>query len=84
MMMMTMPLMMKGEYIDLVAHVYMEGSNGNQNHCVGTSRDLSVILIIRAGKIDLMMMMMMMMMVMGKIMIVTIIASSLMEMVMML
>ena len=57
-------MMMKGEYIDLVAHVYMEGPNGNQNHCVGTSRDLSVILIIRAGKIDLMMMMMMMMMVM--------------------
>ena len=53
-----MPMMMNGEYIDLVAHVYMEGPNGNQNHCVGTSRDLSVILIIRAEIIDLMMMMM--------------------------
>ena len=37
-------------YIDLVSHVCIEGSNGNQNHCIGTSRDLSVIFIVRAGE----------------------------------
>ena len=41
-------------YIDLVSHVCIEGSNGNQNHCIGTSRDLSVIFIIRAGEITMM------------------------------
>ena len=42
-------------YIDLVSHVCIEGSNGNQNHCIGTSRDLSVIFIVRAGEINSMM-----------------------------
>ena len=36
-------------YIDLVSHVYVEGSYGNQNHCIRTSRDLSVIFIFSAG-----------------------------------
>ena len=34
--------------IDLVPDVCIEGANGNQNHCIGTSRDLGVIIVIPA------------------------------------
>ena len=36
--------------IDLVPNVCIEGANGNQNHCIGTSRDLGVIIVIPAVK----------------------------------
>ena len=36
--------------IDLVPDVCIEGANGNQNHCIGTSRDLGVIIVIPAIK----------------------------------
>ena len=36
--------------IDLVPDVCIEGANSNQNHCIGTSRDLGVIIVIPAIK----------------------------------
>ena len=36
--------------IDLVPDVCIEGADGNQNHCIGTSRDLGVIIVIPAIK----------------------------------
>ena len=36
--------------IDLVPDVCIEGANGNQNHCIGTSGDLGVIIVLPAFK----------------------------------